>query len=90
MRVSLEVKYRLDYILPTPDSFQASLRGCLEGLALISGQAPGGVPVQDGWDLAFLPPRNYFLKSANHTSRTHKLFGSIVMKAIPIPELGRE
>jgi hypothetical protein len=32
----------------------------------------------------------YFLKLASHASRTGRLLGSIVMKAIPIPEVGRE
>jgi hypothetical protein len=31
-----------------------------------------------------------FLKLASHASRTGRLLGSIVTKAIPIPELGRE
>jgi hypothetical protein len=32
----------------------------------------------------------YFLKPASHASRTVRLLGSTVVKAIPIPELGRE
>jgi hypothetical protein len=32
----------------------------------------------------------YFLRFASHTSRTGRLLGSIAMKAIPIPEFGRE
>ena len=34
--------------------------------------------------------RVYFLKFASHASKIGRLLGSIVMKAIPIPELGRE
>jgi hypothetical protein len=33
---------------------------------------------------------HYFLKLASHASKTDILLGSIAMKAIPIPELGRE
>jgi hypothetical protein len=38
-----------------------------------------------------IPPQgHYFLKPASQISRTDSLLGSIAVKAIPIPDLGRE
>ena len=44
------------------------------------------LPSEDLWGNG----RTYFLRFASHMSKTSWLFGSIVVKVIPIPELGRE